>query len=127
MATRIAHSDELGELVAAELSKRTTAEWAELLKEADIPVFPVHTFETLLDDAHLKGIGFFRDEEHPQMGTIRETAVPSEWSGTPPGGYLPPPVLGQHTEEVLAEWGCSGEEITAVLDANRRWKPAPRF
>jgi crotonobetainyl-CoA:carnitine CoA-transferase CaiB-like acyl-CoA transferase len=127
MATRIAHAEELGKLVESELAKRTTAEWAESLKKADIPVFPVHTFESLLEDPHLGAIGFFREELHPEIGTIRETAVPSEWSATPPEGYLPPPTLGQHTEAVLSECGCTGQEIAAVLTANRSWKPAPRF
>ena len=126
MATRIAHADDVEKLVETELAKRTTAEWAELLKKADIPVFPVHTFETLLEDPHLQDIGFFREEAHPTAGVIRETAVPSEWSGTPPEGYQPPPALGEHTREVLAESGLNEAEIAAVLEANRRWQPKPR-
>ena len=126
LATRIAHADELEALVRDELARRTTAEWAELLKRADIPVFPANTFESLLDDPHLKAIGFFREEAHPAAGTIRETAVPSEWSDTPPEGYRPPPTLGQHTAEVLAEAGCSDDEIAAVLAANARHRPPAR-
>jgi crotonobetainyl-CoA:carnitine CoA-transferase CaiB-like acyl-CoA transferase len=127
MSTRIAHAEELEELVEAELLKRTTSEWAELLKKADVPVFPAHTFESLLEDPHLNSIGFFREESHPTMGTIRETAVPSEWSDTPPEGYRPPPTIGQHTAEVLAECGCSEQEIESVLAENDRWRPPPRL
>jgi crotonobetainyl-CoA:carnitine CoA-transferase CaiB-like acyl-CoA transferase len=117
MTTRVAHSEELCELVAGEIVKRTTAEWQELLKGADIPVFPVHTFETLIDDAHLADIGFMREETHPVVGTIREMAVPSEWHGTPPAGYRPPPRLGEHSAEVLAEAGLDKDEIAALLDS----------
>ena len=121
MAVRIAHAEELEALVEGELATKTTAEWAALLKKADIPVFPAHTFESLLEDPHLGAIGFFREEVHPTMGSIRETAVPSEWSGTPPEGYRPPPALGEHTREVLAEAGCDDAEVAAVLAANAAW------
>ena len=84
MATRIAHADDVEKLVETELAKRTTAEWAELLKKADIPVFPVHTFETLLEDPHLQDIGFFREEAHPTAGVIRACCrAPNRWPGSP--------------------------------------------
>jgi crotonobetainyl-CoA:carnitine CoA-transferase CaiB-like acyl-CoA transferase len=117
ITTRTAHIDDLYAYVKTELAKKSTAEWQELLKVADIPVFPVHTFESLLEDPHLKDIGFFRDEEHPSLGTIRETAVPSEWHGTPPTSYRPPPRLGEHSLELLTEIGYSEAEIAAIFDS----------
>ena len=116
MTTRTAHSEELSEFVREELRKRTTAEWQEVLKEADIPVFPMHTFESLLEDEHLRQIGFFSKVEHPQLGTILETAVPSEWHGTPPSHYRAPPLLGQHSHEVLSQAGYSDDEIGELIN-----------
>jgi crotonobetainyl-CoA:carnitine CoA-transferase CaiB-like acyl-CoA transferase len=115
ITTRTNHADELNEFVERHLKEKTTAEWRELLKVADIPVFPVHTFETLLEDGHLSDIGFFREEEVPDFGTIRETAVPSEWHGTVPKGYRPPPLLGQHSTEVLKELGYSDAEVESLF------------
>ena len=116
MTTRTAHSEDLSEFVREELRKRTTAEWQEVLKEADIPVFPMHTFESLLEDEHLRQIGFFSKVEHPQLGTILETAVPSEWHGTPPSHYRAPPLLGQHSHEVLSQAGYSDDEIGELIN-----------
>lgn len=117
ITTRTNHADELNVFVERHLATRTTAEWRELLKQADVPVFPVHTFESLLEDPHLQDIGFFREEEVPSIGTIRETAVPSEWHGTPPSHYSPPPVLGQHSVEVLGELGYSPADVLRLMES----------
>ena len=109
--------DALYQLVEAELCQRTTAEWRALLPESEIPIFPMHTFDSLLDDEHLASIGFFEQTEHPVAGKVLETAVPSEWSGTPPERRHPVPTLGQHTMEVLTETGFSANEIDALLVA----------
>ena len=113
--TRTQSIDALYQLVADELKQRTTSEWRQLLPESDIPIFPMHTFETLLQDEHLQATGFFRHTEHPVVGTVLETAVPSEWSDTVPDNHRPVPVLGQHTAEVLGEAGYSAEEIDALF------------
>lgn len=74
----------------------------------------MHTFDSLLEDAHLHDIGFFGEMDH-LVGRIRQMAVPSEWSGTPPAAPTPPPRLGQHTREVLREAGYDDSRIDALL------------
>ena len=49
------------------------------------------------------------------MGKMVETAVPSEWHGTPPSSYSPPPVLGQHSAEVLKGLGYGDTEIARLM------------
>ena len=87
--TRTQAIDALYQMVADELAHRTTAEWRALLPESDMPIFPMHTFDSLLHDEHLAATGFFEHTEHPVVGKILETAVPSEWSGTPPTQRTP--------------------------------------
>lgn len=112
--SRTAHINELYQMVADELQHRTAAEWREVLPESEIPLFPMHTFDSLLDDEHLAATGFFRETEHPVVGRIREMAVPSEWSGTVPDNHRPAPALGEHTHEVLRAAGFSEEAIAAL-------------
>lgn len=121
ISARVSHAEELEQLIGNELAKKTTAQWAELLKRADVPVFPVQSFDALFDDLHLKSTGFFREEMHPVVGPIRETAVPSRWSATSPEGYRAPPCLGEHTEEVLRESGLDDAQLKAVHEANAKW------
>jgi crotonobetainyl-CoA:carnitine CoA-transferase CaiB-like acyl-CoA transferase len=78
-------------------------------------VLPAHTFESLLEDPHLQDIGFFQQLEHPTEGTLRTMAVPSEWPQSPLPPLRPPPLLGEHSEEVLAEAGYSPQEIREML------------
>ncbi|QFZ82510.1 CoA transferase [Variovorax paradoxus] len=112
---RTRHIDALYAMVGEALATRTTAECQALLAGTDIPVFPMHTFDTLLTDAHLQDIGFFSEMDHPDVGRIRQMAVPSEWSGTPPGPATPPPRLGQHSREVLREAGYDDARIDALI------------
>ncbi|HYF16871.1 MAG TPA: CoA transferase [Ramlibacter sp.] len=111
LGARTRHIDELYGLVAQEIARRTTAELQALLADTDIPVFPLHTFESVLEDPHLADIGFFQEAEHPEVGRIRQMARPSEWGGSPPAPPGLAPRLGQHGAEVLREIGYAPERI----------------
>jgi len=112
---RTAHIDELYQLVSEVLEQRTTREWREILPEQEIPIFPMHTLESLLADEHLAATGFFTEVEHPIVGRIRETAIPSEWSATVPANRRPAPALGEHTADVLREAGLGEQHIERLL------------
>ncbi|MEZ0079766.1 crotonobetainyl-CoA:carnitine CoA-transferase CaiB-like acyl-CoA transferase [Bradyrhizobium japonicum] len=83
-AARTKHIDEIYEEIGHIFLTRTTAEWRDLLERADIPVMPMHTLETILEDPHLNAIDFFRTVDHPVEGRIRQMRVPSTWSVTQP-------------------------------------------
>ncbi|MDT0496386.1 CoA transferase [Algiphilus sp. W345] len=109
LGTRSRHIDELYGWVADTMHTRTSGAWMELLEQADIPCMPMHTPESLLEDPHLRAIGFFGEIEHPSEGRIVSMAIPSRWSATTPDAPRPAPRLGEHTLAVLAEAGISPE------------------
>ena len=97
---------------------RTSAEWQNLLEDADIPSMPMHSLATIQEDPHLKAVGFFEALEHPIEGPVISMRVASRWSKTQPKAGLPAPGLGEHTREVLAEAGMSDDEIKTLLLAS---------
>ncbi len=126
MASRTANIDALYALVAELLRQRTTAEWLVVLDKADIPAMPLHTIETVIDDAHLNDVGLLQIAAHPTEGEIRMIGVPTSWSATPPAPLAPAPRLGEHTEEILALAGLSQGEIADLIAANVVRAPAPQ-
>ena len=127
LQARTDHSAEVYAFLDATFRTRTTAQWLELLEKADVPAGPLHTLESLLDDEHLKAVGFFERHEHPTEGTVVSLRPPSRWSKTPLAIDRLPPRLGQHSGEILREAGFTPAEIAAMaasgataLDAARK-------
>src|SRR5258706_1369865 len=102
-------------LVAAEMKKRSTADWIAALERADIPVQRMNSLTDIVEDPHLAAIGYFRTVEHPSEGGIRSMAVPSEWAETAPEYRRHTPRLGEHTREVLREAGLRDGEIDGLI------------
>lgn len=103
--------------VAGQLVTRTSAEWLQMLRNADIPVAPMNTVDDLIDDEHLAQTGFFATADHPTEGKVRSMAVPSKWSESPPAAPRPAPRLGEHSFEVLREAGYTDHEIDTMIAA----------
>jgi crotonobetainyl-CoA:carnitine CoA-transferase CaiB-like acyl-CoA transferase len=105
--------------VYAELARifetRTTAEWAELLDKADVPVMPMHDLESILQDPHLVATDFFPVVNHPTEGPIRNMKVSATWSESSVEPTRLAPRLNEHGAEILHEAGFSAEEIAALV------------
>jgi crotonobetainyl-CoA:carnitine CoA-transferase CaiB-like acyl-CoA transferase len=114
-ATRTIHIDAVLAMLAEEFLKRSTAEWLRLLAEADLPVTPVHTLESIFEDPHLVESGFFGREDHPTEGPLTRMAVPVTFSASPTGERAPAPRLGQQSAEILGEAGYTEAEIAELL------------
>ncbi|MEU2441748.1 CoA transferase [Streptomyces rubradiris] len=104
---------------------KTTAEWAKLMTEADIPFTEMNTPESLLEDPHMRAVGFFAEEEHPSEGTLRSLGVAQRWSHSSPGLRYPAPRLGEHSVELLAEYGFSESEIDDLTSSGAVYAGEP--
>lgn len=92
------------------------AYWVKTLSKADVPCAAVQDYHTALTtDPQIKHTGAVLHLEHPVAGPMTNLANPLNLHGTPAQIRRPPPVLGQHSEEVLREHGFSGSEIDALL------------
>ena len=97
------------------MQTRTTAEWTELLEEADIPVSPMNSIVDLVHDPHLAASAFFATECHPSEGNLLAPRTPTHWSASEPVAPRPAPRLGEHSAEVLREAGYSDAEIAELV------------
>jgi len=97
--------------IASLFQERESAHWLQVIKEADCPGGPVHSYETLFDDPEVVANDSFTTYEHPLAGTVRTPAPGWRYSETPARMWRRPPLLGEHTDEVLREAGIERHQI----------------
>lgn len=110
-ATRAKHTRELYGMIEQAAASKTTQEWLDILKPLSIPVVKTNQLSDLPDDPHLQAVEFFQTYAHPEVGTYRLMKPPVKFTKSPSNLRRHPPKLGEHTEEVFAEFGVDvGED-----------------
>lgn len=110
-SARMQNLDALAELMNAVLATRSKAEWIAAFDAAGVPVGPVHTIGEALSHEQTLARGMVVDLRHPQAGPTKALGCPIHFSATPTRITRAAPMLGQHSRELLHEYGYSDEEI----------------
>jgi crotonobetainyl-CoA:carnitine CoA-transferase CaiB-like acyl-CoA transferase len=109
-ADRVRHRDTLIPLLAHRMRQRPRADWQTALDAAKVPCGPINDLAEVFADPQVLARGMALDVPHPHTDTLRLVASPMKLSATPVSLRRPPPLLGQHTDEVLAEFGLAAAE-----------------
>ena len=118
-AGRVADRAALAAALAAVFAGRTARDWSGVLAAAGVPSAPVQDLAALPDDPQIVATGLLQQVEHP-AGPVTLVGSPYRLDGVRPRIRRAPPLLGQHTTEVLTALGLSAEQIEEVAGADRR-------
>jgi crotonobetainyl-CoA:carnitine CoA-transferase CaiB-like acyl-CoA transferase len=111
---RIAGRDVLTSLIEGVLAEHDVAHWVSLLNDAGVPTGPVLDMAQVFSDPQVLARRMLVELPHPQVGTFKTTGLPIKLSQNPGAIERRPPLLGEHTDEVLAEMGLDTAEIAAL-------------
>jgi crotonobetainyl-CoA:carnitine CoA-transferase CaiB-like acyl-CoA transferase len=114
--TRHFHGTKIAEVLDGVFPGKTTAEWLEVLTDADILAAEVADYRQVLNSEQARVNGYVMALEHPAAGKINVTGCPVTLNGEVTHDAAPAPEHGQHTEEVLLESGYTWEEIAALRE-----------
>jgi crotonobetainyl-CoA:carnitine CoA-transferase CaiB-like acyl-CoA transferase len=113
---RVEHRTELRPILAARLLARPTSDWITALDAAGVPCGPVNDVAAAFAAPQARARAMTVDIEHPVLGTVRQAGLPFTLSATPASIRTAPPLLGEHTAEILADLGYDAAAIRALAE-----------
>jgi len=113
-AERVRHRGTLVPLLAALMKARTRTDWLTALEAAKVPCGPINDLADVFADPHVQARDMTVSLPHPLAGDVTLVASPIKLSATPVQYQRPPPLLGEHTAEVLREFGVDAAGLEAL-------------
>ena len=107
---RVANRERINAIVGGKLALGTTGHWVETLNAAGVPCGPVHAVADVFSDPQIVAQKMVMEVDHPGHGPVRMLGFPMKFAQHPCMVRRPAPGLGQHSDEILAELGYSGEQ-----------------
>ena len=114
---RVSNRPALKAAVSEALKGKTRAEWVQILNEATVSAGPINDIEDMERDEHAVARGMFFELPSPEFGPVQMVASPYRMSASPPSYRLAPPVVGEHSAEILEELGVMPQEQEALRQA----------
>ena len=113
-ASRVRNRQFLADRIESTMSDLPRSHWLALLDANDIPCGPINDYAQVFADPQVIARDMVVETQHPTLGWLRTLGSPIKMSATPPRVGRPAPLLGEHTDEVLAEAGFSDDKIAAL-------------
>jgi len=111
-SARVQNREEIIALLASIFKMASVAEWLEKLDKAEIPCGPINNFEQVFSMPQVKEREMLVQMEHPTIGALPLVGSPLKMSATPVEYRIPPPLMGEHTEDILMDvLGYSNEKV----------------
>ena len=124
-AARVAERETLSARIAARLSEAATQDWLARFAEAGVPAGPVNDLAAVFAHPQVAARGLRVEQEHARWGSVPQIANPLRLDAQPRLASRPPPALGQHSAEVLAELGLDAAQSAALFARGVVGGPAP--
>lgn len=109
--SRVRRYDDLAADLARVFARQPRSHWLPLLERHDVPFAPEHRVQDVADDPQVRHLDVFYELVHPQQGNVRAGHRPIRYDGDHRSDFRPPPMLGEHTAEVLREAGLAPADI----------------
>ncbi|KAK9460161.1 kinesin-like protein kif20a [Lipomyces oligophaga] len=113
---RVKHRSHLVPMIEEELREKSTAEWLTIFEGSGIAYAAVNDIQTTLHHPHILAREMVTEVEHPECGPMKLVAPPVKFSIAKPSIRLPPPMLGQHTDDILHTLGLGDDQIRTLRD-----------